>query len=104
MGGLIADSILPRLTGIYVKTAVIGRLVGDRQEIVAALDWTEYDADDQSTFVLSMVTGHGRATPLLWKTVVKSKLTTEQPARQHSASGDEVARVVAGVSAEGRGT
>jgi hypothetical protein len=49
-------------------------VVGDRQEIVAALDWTEYDADDQSTLVLSMITSHGRATPLLWKTVVKSKL------------------------------
>lgn len=49
-------------------------VVGDRQEIVAALDWTEYDADDQSTLVLSMVTSHGRATPLIWKTVVKSKL------------------------------
>ena len=49
-------------------------VVGDRQEIVAALDWTEYDADDQSTLVLSMITSHGRATPLLWRTVVKSKL------------------------------
>lgn len=49
-------------------------VIGERQEIVAALDWTDYDADDQSTLVLSMVTSHGRATPLLWKTVVKSKL------------------------------
>jgi len=49
-------------------------VVGDRQEIVAALDWTEYDADDQSTLVLSMITSHGRATPLLWNTVVKSKM------------------------------
>jgi hypothetical protein len=49
-------------------------VVGDRQQIVAALDWTEYDTDDQSTLVLSMITSHGRATPLLWKTVIKSKL------------------------------
>ena len=49
-------------------------IVGDRQEIVAALDWTDYDADDQSTIVLSMITSHGRATPLLWKTVTKSEL------------------------------
>jgi hypothetical protein len=49
-------------------------VVGDRQEIVAAIDWTEYDADDQSTVVLSMLTNHGRATPLLWKTVVKSEM------------------------------
>ena len=49
-------------------------IVGDRQEIVAALDWTDYDADDQSTIVLSMITSHGRATPLLWKAVTKSEL------------------------------
>lgn len=46
-------------------------VVADRQEIVTAIDWTEYDTDDQSTVVLSMLTNHGRATPLLWKTVVK---------------------------------
>lgn len=49
-------------------------LVAKRTEIVAALDWTDYDADDQSTLVLSMITSHGRATPLLWKTVMKSEL------------------------------
>jgi hypothetical protein len=49
-------------------------VIGERQEIVAALDWTDYDPDDQSTLVLSLVTGHGRATPLMWKTVVKSTM------------------------------
>jgi hypothetical protein len=49
-------------------------VVGGRPEIVTALDWTEFDADNQSTIVLSMITGHGRATPLLWKTVKKSEL------------------------------
>ncbi len=49
-------------------------MVGDRSEIVVALDWTDFDADDQSTLVLSMVTSHGRATPLLWKSVVKSEM------------------------------
>lgn len=49
-------------------------VVGERREIITALDWTDYDADDQSTIVLSLITGHGRATPLIWKTVQKSKL------------------------------
>ena len=49
-------------------------VVGDRPEIVTALDWTDFDDDDQSTIVLSMITSHGRATPLLWKTVMKSEL------------------------------
>ncbi len=49
-------------------------IVGDRPEVVTALDWTDFDDDDQSTIVLSMITSHGRATPLLWKTVMKSEL------------------------------
>ena len=49
-------------------------VLGARQEIVAALDWTDFDADDQSTIAMHMVTSHGRATPLVWKTVRKSKM------------------------------
>ncbi len=49
-------------------------VVGDRPEIVTALDWTDFDRDGQSTIALSMITSHGRATPLLWKTVMKSEL------------------------------
>ena len=50
-------------------------LVGARTEIVVAMDWTDFDRDGQSTLVLSLVTRHGRATPLLWLTVWKEELT-----------------------------
>ena len=43
-------------------------VIGSRSEIVVSLDWTEFDADEHSTIVLSMQTSHGRNTPLLWKT------------------------------------
>lgn len=49
-------------------------VIGSRPEIVVALDWTEFDPDNQATIALHLVTKHGRATPLLWKTVVKSEL------------------------------
>jgi hypothetical protein len=49
-------------------------VIGKRPEVVAALDWTDFDADDQSTIALHLITKHGRATPLLWKTVEKSDL------------------------------
>jgi len=49
-------------------------LVGSRPEIVVALDWTDFDKDNQSTIALNMITSHGRATPLMWLTVVKSEL------------------------------
>lgn len=49
-------------------------VLGDRSEAVVALDWTDFDGDDQTTLVLNLITTHGRATPLLWKTVPKSGL------------------------------
>ena len=52
----------------------VAHAIGGRPEIVVALDWTEFDADGHSTIALHLVTRHGRATPLLWKTVLKSKL------------------------------
>lgn len=52
----------------------IAMLVGPRQEVIVALDWTDFDGDDHTTLVASLLTNHGRATPLLWKTVKKSTL------------------------------
>lgn len=49
-------------------------VIGHREEVFVALDWTEFDADDHSTIALYLITSHGRATPLLWKTVTKSLL------------------------------
>ncbi len=49
-------------------------VIGPRREIRVALDWTEFDHDNHSTLALNMITGHGRATPLLWKSVRKSSL------------------------------
>lgn len=49
-------------------------LLAERTEVVVALDWTEFDSDRQSTLALHMMTAHGRATPLMWKTYSKGKL------------------------------
>jgi hypothetical protein len=53
---------------------VARRRIAARKEVVVALDWTEFASDGHSTIVISMVTRHGRATPLVWKTVRSSKL------------------------------
>jgi hypothetical protein len=39
--------------------------LGARQEAVVALDWTDFEKDDQTTLVASLITRHGRSTPLL---------------------------------------
>jgi hypothetical protein len=49
-------------------------VVAERTEALIALDWTDYDDDDQTTLVASLVTKHGRPTPLVWLTVQKSTL------------------------------
>jgi hypothetical protein len=48
--------------------------IGSRKEVEIAMDWTDFDADNQSTIMLSLLTSHGRATPLVWLTVDKGSL------------------------------
>jgi len=52
----------------------VGFVVGNRKQILVALDWTEFPKDDHSTLCLSVVNSSGRATPVLWQTVQKSAL------------------------------
>ena len=53
-------------------------VLGKRVSIMIALDWTDFDADHHATIMLSMITGHGRATPLLWHTVDKRTLKDQR--------------------------
>ena len=53
-------------------------VVGERKEIVLALDWTEFDADDHATLAGYLITSHGRATPLIWMTVSKTTLKNKR--------------------------
>ncbi|MBC7174376.1 MAG: IS4 family transposase, partial [Polyangiaceae bacterium] len=50
-------------------------VIGSRQEALVAIDWTDYARDGHTTIAASLVTGHGRATPLIWKTVPKAAVT-----------------------------
>ena len=52
--------------------------VGTRRDILVAIDWTDFDRDGQSTLVLSLVTGHGRAAPLIWLSVWKEEIATRR--------------------------
>jgi hypothetical protein len=58
--------------GIDIDAALrhwVPYVVGSRSSINVAMDWTDFDADGQATIMLSLLTHHGRATPLLWLTV-----------------------------------
>ena len=63
--------------GIDIDAALrhwVPYVVGPRTSINVAIDWTEFDADGQATLMLSLLTRHGQATPLLWLTVDTSTL------------------------------
>ena len=58
-------------------------VVGARTAIVVALDWTDFDADKQATIMVSLITDHGRATPLVWLTVNKNTLKNNRSLYEH---------------------
>ena len=58
----------------------VPHLIGTREEIVVAMDWTDFDGDDQATLALNLVTDHGRAMPLLWLSVWKEELKDQRNA------------------------
>jgi hypothetical protein len=58
-------------------------IVGARTSIVVALDWTDFEADKQATIMLSLITDHGRATPLVWLTVDKRTLKDNRSLYEH---------------------
>lgn len=53
-------------------------MVGSRPSVAVAMDWTDFDADGHATIMLSLLTRHGRATPLVWLTVDKATLKTRR--------------------------
>jgi hypothetical protein len=63
--GVALDEVLP----LWVR-----HVVGATPSITVAMDWTDYDDDDHTTLCVSLITTHGRATPLAWKTVRKTEL------------------------------
>lgn len=73
-------------------------VLGDRKDVVIALDWTEYAKDGHSVIAANVITMHGRATPLCWKTVrtaeikdgARNDLEDELLLRLRSAIADDV--------------
>jgi hypothetical protein len=58
-------------------------IIGARTAIVVALDWTDFDADNQATIMLALISDHGRSTPLVWLTVDKDTLKDHRSLYEH---------------------
>ena len=85
--GLLAKSAIKQVDRLLSNAGVVpwdvfgswvGEVVGPRREVVVAMDWTDFDADNQATLALHLITRHGRATPLLWLTVDKDELKNQR--------------------------
>ena len=57
--------------------------IGERSSIVVAMDWTDFDADNQATIMLALISDHGRSTPLVWLTVDKGTLKDHRSLYEH---------------------
>ena len=60
-------------------------VVGPRTSINVAMDWTDFDADGQATIMLSLLTRHGRASPLVWLTVETATLKDHRNEYEYQA-------------------
>lgn len=58
----------------------VPEVIGSAPDIQVVMNWTDFDADGQTTLALNKVTPHGRATPLLWLTVMKDDLKNKRNA------------------------
>jgi hypothetical protein len=63
----------------------VPHVVGSRTDIKVAMDWTDFDADGQTTIMLSLLTRHGRATPLIWLTVETATLRNHRNEYEYQA-------------------
>jgi hypothetical protein len=74
--------------GIDIDAALrhwVPYVVGSRPNIKVAMDWTDFDADGQTTIMLSLMTRHGRATPLVWLTVATATLKDQRNEYEYQA-------------------
>jgi hypothetical protein len=72
--------------GITIDAALrhwVPCIVGSRPTISVAIDRTDFAADGQTTIMLSLLTSHGRASPLVWLTVASATLKTHRNAYEY---------------------
>lgn len=81
--GLLTKSAITQVDRLLSNAAIVvwdlffcwvPEVLGMSKDVVIAMDWTDFDGDGQTTLALNMITSHGRASPLLWLTVMKDDL------------------------------
>jgi hypothetical protein len=73
----------PNINVDDIRARWVPYVIGARISIVVALDWTDFDADNQATIMLALISDHGRSTPLVWLTVDKDTLKNHRSLYEH---------------------
>jgi hypothetical protein len=73
----------PNINVDDIRARWVPYVIGARISIVVALDWTDFDADNQATIMLALISDHSRSTPLVWLTVDKDTLKNHRSLYEH---------------------
>jgi len=74
-----------KIMPLVLRQGLVAAAVGSRKQIEVSMDWTDFDKDDHTTLAISLILRNGRAIPLVWSTVRKSKLKTKQAHYERTA-------------------
>ena len=74
-----------KIAPVDLRRGLVWFVVGECKHINVTMDWTDFDKDDQTMLVISLVLKHGRASPLVWLTARKSELAGKRSIYEHTA-------------------
>jgi len=74
-----------KIKPLDLRRGLVAASVGERKRIEVSMDWTDFDKDDHTTLVLSLILRRGRAIPIVWSTVEKSQLKSKQTLHERTA-------------------
>ena len=75
-----------KIKSVDLRRGLVWFVVGNRKHIDVTMDWTDFDKDDQTMLVISLVLKHGRAIPLVWLNVRKSDLEGKRSLYEKTAA------------------
>ena len=75
-----------KIKNVDLRHGLVWFVVGSRKHIDVTMDWTDFDKDDQTMLVISLVLKHGRAIPLVWFNVRKPNLDGNRSLYERTAA------------------
>ena len=87
-----------KIKPVDLRHGLVWFVVGECMHIEVTMDWTDFDKDDQTMLVISLVLKHGRAIPLVWLNERKSELEGKRSIHERTAVQELKAALPHGVT------